>query len=217
LPLDFTTMRQVDAGVPTACRELRSRKLRPEAAVHLNGSLLVVLIAVTEAAAAAAVVELASAAAFSAFASLAATAFTVAAIGTPPAATSSTAAEPTSTAAAAKLAARTAGGSFLARPCLGHGQRPAFARLAMQLADRLLRVGIARHRHERESARTSREFVHHDLDVCHSAGLREVLRQAFVGCGKRYVADIQSVPHRFFPPLRHAALIVSDNRISNCP
>jgi adenine-specific DNA methylase len=62
-----------------------------------------------------------------------------------------------------------------------HGERTAFDRLAVELADRLLRIGVGRHRHKREAARFTGKLILHQRDLLHRASLSEKILQIRFG------------------------------------
>jgi hypothetical protein len=87
-----------------------------------------------------------------------------------------TAATTTATAAAAAWRAR------LARPRFIHSQRPAFHAFAVKLSNGTLSFLFRAHCYEGKPARFASEFVLHEGDFLHRAGLREKLLQFVLGC-----------------------------------
>jgi hypothetical protein len=92
---------------------------------------------------------------------------------------SSTAAITTATAAAAATAA--ARRARLTRPRFIHGQRPAFHAFAVTLSNGILSFLFRAHCYEGKPARFASEFVLHEGDFLHRAGLCEKLLQFVFG------------------------------------
>jgi hypothetical protein len=92
--------------------------------------------------------------------------------------TSSTAAITTATTTAAAAAARRA---RLTRPRFIHGQRPAFHAFAVKLSNGILSFLFRAHCYEGKPARFASEFVLHEGDFLHRAGLCEKLLQFVFG------------------------------------
>jgi hypothetical protein len=84
----------------------------------------------------------------------------------------------TTTAAAAAAAARRA---RLTRPRFIHGQRPAFHAFAVKLSNGILSFLFRAHCYEGKPARFASEFVLHEGDFLHRAGLCEKLLQFVFG------------------------------------
>ena len=84
------------------------------------------------------------------------------------------------TAVAASTTATT-GRPRLARARLVYRERPALNRLAVQLADGVLRFLIRPHGDKGKAARFAGEFVLHQHDFLHRAGLREELLEFVFG------------------------------------
>jgi hypothetical protein len=83
-----------------------------------------------------------------------------------------------STAAAAVAAATTtAGRSRFPRASFIYGQWPTFNRLSVEFRDGVLSVLFGTHRDKRKATRFAGEFVLHEANFLHSAGLCEKLLQ----------------------------------------
>jgi hypothetical protein len=133
------------------------------------------LVLSTATAAASAAVATASAATTAAVATAAATAITTTAAAV---ATATAAASTPATA----VAAATTGWASLTWASFVHGQRTAFDRLAIELADCLLRIGVRRHRDESEAARFSGKLILHQRDLLHWSRLSEKILK--IGFGR---------------------------------
>src|SRR4051812_11605570 len=71
---------------------------------------------------------------------------------------------------AAVAAAAEPAGALRLRARLVHGQAASAKLVVVQLADRLLRLFVGAHLHERKTARASGRHVTHHLDGFHGAG-----------------------------------------------
>ena len=101
----------------------------------------------------------------------------------------------TAAAAAPATPASSAISALLAWPRFIHAQRASLDLFAVQLRDRILRVRIRGHRHERESAGLARELVLHQKHLGYCAGLRKHVLQLQFSRRERKVAYIQSISH----------------------
>jgi hypothetical protein len=109
--------------------------------------------------------------------------------------TTTTAAAPTTAAAAAISAATTATRTLFARAGFVDGQRPAIERLAMELRDRRLRIGIIAHGDECKSARLAGELVLHQQHFRYRSRLREIILKVRLRCIEGEVAHVEFVAH----------------------
>src|SRR5262245_31918754 len=114
-----------------------------------------------------------------------------AATATPPAAAAATA----STSTTATATTETTAAPRRHRPRFVHGERPASEALLVELRDRILRILLGRHFHEREAASASGLAVPHDANSRHLARLRKQLIQVVFIDVVREIADIQFVAH----------------------
>jgi hypothetical protein len=106
-----------------------------------------------------------------------------------PVATTATAA-PTSTTAIATTTAAAA-------PLFGNidAQRAAFKILAVELGDCLFRAFWCRHFDETESARLTADAIEHEVHRSDFAARSESLLDQVLGCVKRKIANVQTIPH----------------------
>jgi hypothetical protein len=65
----------------------------------------------------------------------------------------------------------------------------------VELRDRSLRIGIAAHRHEGESAGLAREFVLHQQHFGHGTGLCEVVLEISLRCVEGEISHVEFVAH----------------------
>src|SRR5262245_6899053 len=108
----------------------------------------------------------------------------------------------TSAAAARPATSTTAAATAATLLRLVHAERTAVDGLAVDLRDRLLRLGVGAHRHEREAARATGVAIHHDVDVGDLAELREQLADRVGGGLEGQVANVEPVTHGVFSSRR---------------
>ena len=126
----------------------------------------------------------ASAAASAAVATASAATTTVAAAATTTAIATTAAAVASATAAApaATVAAAATGRASFTRACFVYGQRPAVNGFAIEFSDRLLRILLRAHRHEREAARFAGKLILHQRDLLDWSRLSEKILK--IGFGR---------------------------------
>jgi hypothetical protein len=99
---------------------------------------------------------------------------------------------------AAPSPATTAKPAVISRTRFVHTERASFDLLAVQLADRVLRIGLRSHRHKSEASGFPGEFILHQQHFGNCPGLRKHVLQLEL-CGReRQVAYVQSISHKRF-------------------
>ena len=125
-----------------------------------------------------------------------AAAATIAATTATASATTTTIAAATTTASTAVApAATTTGRTVFTRTRFIHRQRATVKGLAVELRDRILRIGIAAHGHEREAARFAGEFVLHQHHFGHGTGLREIILEISLRRVEGEISNVEFVAH----------------------
>ena len=122
----------------------------------------------------------------------------IVAAATAPAATTAAA---EATAAAAAETATTAPIRF--GPRLVHGEIAAAQRILVELLNRLLRILVGGHLHEREAARAARHLIAHDGDRLDLTGLSEEILQILLAGAEREIAHKKFPSHSSNTPAPH--------------
>jgi hypothetical protein len=119
-----------------------------------------------------------------------------AAIAIASAATATAASTAEATAAAATTAAAAAAAATAALHRFIHAERAAAELLSVERCDRCLRVFVARHRHEREPARTAGLAIHYDRDLFdRSTFFTERSTELVLGRRVRQVSNVEFLTH----------------------
>jgi hypothetical protein len=89
----------------------------------------------------------------------------------------------------------TTGRPVLAGTRFIHRERATFERFAVELRNRILRIGIRGHRDKREPARLARELILNELHFGDGSGLREVILKIDLGRGEWQIAHVEFITH----------------------